>query len=464
MSFYYPQAAMTLRVVWEDFGRDQVASLQQVYALPIVARRVTVNINDYTQADSFDCEIDYKQFPFDPRTIRACGVTISMQNMGKLFQDNNALNQIIPNENNTVFIGFADEEGIKLDEQSRVVRLEGRDFTALLIDEKYRGGPIDLNRTVDQILSQLLVELPSNLQAKLSLDNRVIGALPNLGQFAPDFNEMGTKKNTKRNESYWDVIQDLVSRAGLIAYIELDRLVISKPRVLYDKKQAKRFIYGKNLKTLEFKRKIGRMKNFNIVVRSLLVESKQVIEAVIPEESKDDWSLATGIPQKRIQIPNMNADGTPGEPKDAPFIAFRVSNIGSKDQLIEVAQKIYEEIGRQQIEGSFMTQEMETVDGQNRCFDILLLRNGTPVSIEIDQGDLKGLSKAGSTSEKVKFLTQRCYEPKVAQVLAESLGRFPMIFYTKSVKFTIDQENGFQIDVDFINFIETPTRGLGLGG
>jgi hypothetical protein len=385
-----------------------------------------------------------------------------MQDMGKLYSGNNALNQIIANASNTMFIGFADEEGIRFDEESRVVRLEGRDFTSLLIDEKYREGPLELSRPLDAILTELLGQLKAT--TKIVLDNRVVGELPNLGQIAPDFNELGTKKNTKRNESYWDVIQDIVTRAGLIAYIELDRLVLSKPRVLYDAKQAKRMIYGKNLKNLEFKRKIGRMKNFNIVVRSLLVETKEVIETIIPEEGTDEWSKATGIPQKRVQIPQINADGSKGESKDAPFLSFRVANVNSKAHLTEVGQKVYEEIGRQQLEGTLMTQEMRAVDGRNVCFDLLKLRNGTPISVEIDQGDMRGLTRIKSTGDRVKFLVTRCYSPKVAQVLAETLGRFPMIFYTKSVKFTIDQETGFKMDIDFINFIETPTRGLGIGG
>lgn len=460
MSLYFPQAAATLRVLWEDFGQGTVAKLQEYYVLNVIPKRALVNINDYTQADTFELEIDYKQFPFDPRAIRSCGVTIHMEDMKKPY-DGTEITRIKPSEDNARFVGFADEEGITFDDSSRVVRLEGRDLTSLLIDEKYRGGPVDLGRPLDVVLRQLLDQLQST--TPLALDNRVQGTLPTIAQFAPDFGAMATKKNVKKDETYWDVIQDLAARAGLIAYIELDKLVLSKPRVLYADQAITRMIYGKNLRRLEFKRKIGRLKNFNVIVRSLKVESKQVIDAKIPEDATESWSRATGIPNRRVQIQQLKADGTKDEPKDAPFLAFRVPNIGSKAQLTEIGQNIYEDLSRQQIEGSMETYEMEAIDSVGNCANLLELRNGSPVSVDIDQGDLEGLNRQKTVEERTRFLIDRCYDPKVASVLANTLGRFNMTFYTKAVKFTIDRETGFRLDLDFINFIETPTRSLNLG-
>lgn len=460
MSVYYPQASLTLRVRWEDFGNEADAKLQSVYSLPIVARRISVNINDYTQADTFEAEIDYKQFPFDPRSIRACGVTVSMQDMKKVFQGS-ALEQIKPNAENTIFLGFADEESIVFDDDKRVVKLEGRDFTSLLIDRKYLRGPIDLTKKLDTLLTEILADLAE--VAEIKLDNRVPGELPVLGKFATQFTSAAQKKNVKLDENYWEVIQDLVGRAGLIAYIELDKLVLSTPRVLYDRNKAKRFIYGRNIKDLEFKRKLGRKKNFNVLVRSLNVDKKEVLEAEIPKEASDTWARDTGVPQRRIQIPVINADGSPGTPKDAPIIALRVANVADKPQLVKIGEQIYEELGRQQIEGSFKTREMETKDVQNVCFNLMKLRNGTPLQIDIDQGDLNGVNRIDSVSKKAQFLVSRCYDRKVAQVLAETLSnpRFNGPFYTKAVQFTLDSESGMEIKVDFINFIELPPQLAG---
>jgi hypothetical protein len=244
MSIYYPQGALTLRVRWEDFGSKD-SKLVDDYTLRILARNITVEITDYTEADTFQAEIDFKSFPFDPRSIRSCGVTIHIEDKGKIF-DGNELDLLEPSEENIVFIGFADEESISFDDNSRVVKMSGRDYTSLLLDiKRIVPEPLPLTKPVDQIIKMLLNEQKAT--DKIEIELRGIDSLPTLSELAPDFNETTSAKNPKRNESYWDLIQHLLERAALIGYIELESLVITKPRNLYQRKNIKQFIYGKNL-------------------------------------------------------------------------------------------------------------------------------------------------------------------------------------------------------------------------
>lgn len=427
-----------------------------------------VSINDYSTADTFELEIDYKNFPFDPRSLRSVGVSIAMQDSKKLFNQDNSLNTLKVTDQNLMFIGFADDESIKFDDTSRSVTLEGRDFTSLLIDRKFLLGTLNLEQPLDQVIQGLLDSLDET--RPLEIDNRTGSALPVLSSFWGDKGELSGKKNAKDNESYWDVIQDVVARAGLIAYVELDRLVITRPRVLYSNAQPKRFVFGKNLKSLEYKRKLGRRKNFNIVVRSLNLETKEVLEARIPAEATDAWAKETGISNLEIKTPELDKDGKPlpeDQLKPAPYMAFRIPNVANKDQLIKIGQETYEEIGRQQIEGSFETSEMRTSwqkeQGKSTVeeFDILKLRNGTPVLIEMDQGDLKGLNSIDDVEARRRFLVSRGYQSKAALALAETLSnpRLNGPLYTKAVSFTMDAQNGFSCSVEFINFIQTASSG-----
>lgn len=456
MSFFYPQAVMTLRVRWENFDNEGDTILKKDYKLQVLAQRVRVQINDYTKADTFEADIDYKNFPFDPRCIRALGVTVHMEDKKKIFKSNNALNLIVPSPDNTIFQGFADEESMDFDEINRMVRLSGRDFTALLIDAPYDGKAIDLGIPLDTAITQILSGLESVKQ--LVVDNRTGGDLPTIAKFAPDFSPLGKSRSGKKKEFVWDVIQDLVQRASLIAYIELDKLVITKPRVLYSDITPTKFIYGKNLRTLGLKRKLGRDKGINIVVRSLNLEQKTVIEAKIPEEATAEWANSIGVSRKPQIIQKVD---TKGEIKDetAPYIAFNVPNVVSKDQLVEIGQGIYEEMGRQQLEGNLETLDMCSIqDGVE--VNLLTLRNGSPVKIEIDQGDLKGLKRLTSESERVRFLKSRCYKDDVARAFARSMGRFATRFYTKSVEYTMDKDEGYSMRLEFINFIELGNKGL----
>jgi len=458
MAVFYPQAAMTLRVIWEDFGLQENVKLNEVYSFPVLARNVKVSINDYTKADTFSASIDYKNFPFDPRTIRALGVTIHIEDREKIFQINNQLDLIKPSKENTVFQGYADTENISLDESDRTVTIEGRDFTALLIDRQYFGGPIAHTKPIDKVLEDLLAQLPEALELKL--DNRTGETLPTLSQLYGGKQPEQEKKNQKRKQSYWDVIQKIIALSGLIAYIELDQLVITKPRNLYSDSVGKEklFIFGKNLKSLDFKRKLGRQKGYNVRVLSANLEEKTIFDVKIPEDATEEFVGRLGIKKERIKLPTIKSDGTKAkeeESKPAPFYTFRIADLQNKDQAVKMGEEIFEEISRQELEGSLTTKEMTLCETDGKTiFDATKFRNGTPITIEIDQGDLKDLDMSASKGDIKKFLIKRCYAPVIADALAETLKKINTPFYTRSVQMTVDQNDGFTLDVDFINYID----------
>lgn len=457
MSLYYPQGAVTLRIHWEDYGNTDNKILNDIYKLPVLARNIEVNINDYTEADTFSCEIDYKTFPFDPRTIRSVGVIIHMEDKKSIFKGN-SLNKIEATDENIVFTGFADEESITFDDTTRVVRFEGRDFTALFIDAKYLGKPISLSQPLDKIIQFLIDDQKST--KKIEIENRTEEELPVLSKLAPTLDEKMAIKNIKKNESYWSIIQDLIERAGLIAFIELDKLIISKPQKIYNRVKSKQFIYGNNIKRLEYKRKIGRYKGFNIKVVSINLALKKLESVKIPEDATDE-----NIKGPTVTIVQIDKDGNKIEPpKDAPFLTFRIPDISSRDHLIKVGEKIFEELGRQQIEGSLETFEMEVPELTGKVLKGKVLetipvkfstiRNGTPIVITLKQSDLDGIRTISTLGERKKFLLKRQYDPEVAEAFAQSMNKTSPLFYTKSVKFTINQDKGFKMKLDFINFIE----------
>jgi hypothetical protein len=477
MAYFYPQAALTLGVIWEDFKFSSDAALQKVYTFAVMAKNVTVNINDYMTADTFEAEVDFKMFPFDPRMIRALRVTVHMQDIGHLAPGQAALSSLQRSTANTVFVGFADEESMTFDEDKRTVRIQGRDMTSLLIDRKYTGAPIALTDRVDIAVQNLLNQIPETAHTDKSQGLQVVlrgikaDDLPVLASFMANDgdHQLNGHMNADRHETYWEKIQDIMARASLLCFVELDQLVITTPRTLYDASQARVFVYGSNIKNLSMKRKIGRKKNFNVIVRSLV--GKQVIEVKIPLEATAEWCTATGITQGEVKLPEAGPDGSPIDPKDwkpAPYMAFQVRNCKDRDHLIKIAEDIYEEVGRQQLEGSFVTRDMKVLQGTDRSslVDVLKIRNSTPVQIVIDMGDMRGISSLVLTGKdgnvigpnvpaRRQFLIDRGYEPSVASAFASSMDKFANVFYTKAVKFTLDAENGFEAEIEFLNFIDT---------
>lgn len=501
MSVYYPQGVVVLRVLLEDFSTKSVR-LQKPYKWTVIAKELTVNLNSYLEADTFDCTIDYKNLPFDPRIIRSLGVSIHIENKKQIFDlaKGGGLDPITPTKDNVVFQGFADTDAITLDDNSRTVKIEGRDFTSLLIDREYLGDPIYLTKPVNQIIRDLLDQIP---QTKVDpadkgqgLEIELLGLeeseLPTIANLTTGKGPMDGAKNARKKRSYWDKIQELVNDSGLIAYISIDKLVITKPRNLYDRAKSKVFVYGRNIKNLEFQRKLGRQKGFNVRVVSLNLKDKKLEEARIPEEASDEWIKDIGIKKEAIRLPvakvagvdNQEQGATEPEGEVAPYMTFKVSqDITSKEQLVKIGEKIYEELGRQQIEGKLSTMEMkvfspESPNTVDRFFDATKFRIGTPIEIRIDQGDLEGLNRllapAARNKQKeeeaaksieqrqraiVDFLRRRGYvgeKGQIAEAMAEALTRFDTPFYTKAVTFTLSQDKGFSMDLDFINFVEIP--------
>lgn len=461
---------MTLRIRFEDFGTDDPI-LTDIYTLRVLARNLTVEINDYTEADTFTCEIDYKSFPFDPRNIRSCGVTIHVEDREKIFSGN-SLDLLQPRESNTLFTGFADEESIAFNDDSRVVTMEGRDFTALFLDEKrINTTPIPLARPVNEIIQTLINEQQATKELEVELRLGTQTDLPTLSQLAPDFNPVTANRNPKRNETYWDIIQSIAEKAGLIVFVELSKVILSKPQALYNRENTIQCIYGYNLKTLNFRRKLGRQRGFNIKVVSLNIEEKRTVEAKLPEEAKDSEFISR-FGNTRITIEQLDKDGKKIEPpKDADFLTFRVADIASKDHLIVVGEKIYEELSRQEIEGSLMTREMampraakKSSTGQVLKADVVsfnTIRNGTPIEVIMEQDDLNKIKTISSLAERRKYLIRQGYQPEIAEAFAQTMNKQHHIFYTKSVKFQVGQDDGFQMDIDFINFIELDNSTLG---
>lgn len=476
MSLYYPQGAITFDVRWEDFGSGDEA-LDKVDKMQILARSFTVELNDYNEADKFQCTIDYNSFPFDPRCIRALGVQVCLEDRGTIFKDN-SLDLLVPSEENTIFIGFADESSIQFDDSTQTVDIEGRDFTSLFIDQKrVRTDPVPLTKRVDLIIQDIINEQEATKAIKIELRDIDENQIPVLSKVAEDFNPTKTVKNQRRKETYWDIIQSILSRTGLVGFIELDKFVITKPQNIYSKKELKQFIWGGNIKDLSFTRKLGRSKNFNVKVVSLNLKDKVIIEAKLPEDAPDKvFIYIEGVKteitnpfiqefgSKRITTPQLDKDGKKIEPeKDSDFISFRIPNVTDKDQLIEIGQGIYEEMSRQQIEGSLKTYEMEIpeeLERQNgsvmetRPVSFNKIRNGSAVHILLSKNEISGVNSASSLVDKVKFLRARGYPEKIAHAFASSLNRINTPFYVKSVTFNLSQEDGFEMDIDFVNFID----------
>ena len=175
MTISYPQAAVVLRIVWEDFG-TRSPELSQVYTFEVLPKRVSVSLNNYKEADTFDVELDYRVFPLDPRFIRSCQITIHIENMERLVDERGKAVRIQPrapstgDKHNTVLMGFVDTHNIDLNDNTKTVLMKGRDFTSLYTDIPWTGKAVPLSQSVDKVIEGIIAQLKTT--GDIKVENR----------------------------------------------------------------------------------------------------------------------------------------------------------------------------------------------------------------------------------------------------------------------------------------------------
>ena len=525
MSYYYPRAAIELRILPEDFELTSDPTTQQITKVQVVPRSVTINRNDYKTADTFTAEIDYTSFPFDPRTIRACGIVIYMQDMEKLYNDDGSINEIIPGAptandptiSNAVFIGWVDEDEIEFDDNGRKVTFKGRDTTALLIDQKYTsqkgvftpgnvppsiaavpsitkkvGGPFNAGVPLDKAIKNLLSSYPATSEIQVYASPGT--TMPILSAQDPSFGQpLGGALNTGggKRETYWDLIIDLAGRAGLICYMGIGQnadgdiaptiyLVTPKDQGLnIDPTTGQqstetvddiKIVYGQNVKNLKLHRKIGRMKNFNIMVISR--NQKTVVSARIPLEATQSWCTKYGITRAEVNIPSLMPDGSVdgSQRRVAPYMAFPIPRVATKAALIQIGQTLYEQYSLQQLEGEFTTHEMlgrgttkdSSVDNKSSftTYDMTQIKKGQTLCIEINSDDLQEISRFVVPADRTQYLVAKGYDPQVADLFSKTIGKMSPRFQIKSYRMTMDHESGWDLNIQFYNLIDNTYRTL----
>jgi len=72
MPTYYPRAWAVMRVYFDDFTGEGSKSIE----IETVPSEMTVHLNGYRQADTFDLSFDARHLPMTPELIRAIGVSL----------------------------------------------------------------------------------------------------------------------------------------------------------------------------------------------------------------------------------------------------------------------------------------------------------------------------------------------------------------------------------------------------
>lgn len=485
---------------------------ERTIGVDVVPISSSIQRNGLMEADTAEVTFDYRTVPIDPRVIRACFLdlvigTVSASDFefgvaGITRDDGSPLSlvarrpgQDVQLGSTTRFVGYVDDWNISADEGDTVT-VRARDMTAPLIDLKLPTGiTIDLQIPLADGVQGLVDAFASTRGMKVVFGNPGAESLvpfgrgdrgPIPGDAVPRPRKARRGRQARRAKSgdtamsVWDHIVDTVVATGYLPIIRGLALYLIEPRTFYQgSASAKKLVYGRNLKKLEYARKIGGVSKVpTIEVRCPDPEIARTRWARAPVVDGQQASGVFGIndPPKANRANNVSPGGSAQE----EIKVIPISGISDGETLERIARSLFEQIGRQEIEGNFSTDDITAFESDDDG-DLLDLQPGDAVEVLVAPlnaastedstnstpgGSVSSLQELTSftVSRRKEFLVGLGYAELAAQRLAEAQEQTHLVttFRVQDVAIDWSQDEGVSIDGDFVNFIvvrESPDAG-----
>lgn len=450
--------------------------------------------NSVKEADQLTLKFKYTDFPMDPRAIRSVSVEFYLgtvkpedhargmrgENRDASFDRGEEPLNVIPDNwvddngkmrTNLRFEGWADKIKISLPEDGQAtVEMECRDNTCLLIKEKRPPQFfMDTEIPIDEAVAKYLT-LFKQCQG-LSVEYRPIGVRddktpPRLkqaskGVYPPNLGPPAAKDGGGSDAgSVLDYLIDCVGSLGHSLRVEGTRIIIQQAQSLLDGLSQQRqddpyvarvteegrwpiraMLWGQNIQTLDVTRDYARNEAKNVEVRCYDPIRKNLLVARYP------------LKEGRVE------SKPPGEGKsDNAWIVRRVSGIRDQATLNNIAREVFENQNRRELEVAVKTKNLASFGGGNSDPDLLDLRPGDDLQIELDanpDSTIGGIEQTLRNEEKRDALINAGFSTKFAAAYIKSYtdGGFQRIFKVREVSADWGDE-GISFDLSAVNFIE----------
>ena len=497
-------------------GQDPDGRFVRSGVIPV---SVEINSNSFRTADTAKLVLNWRDVPFDPRLVRAAGVEIILgvvspedyeAGVGGERNENGQLRSVIRQRpagevagSAIRFAGWVDTWNIGYDsDKGEIVMLECRDFTALFSDtplasnsgiflnvpirdgvqnfidtyNTLRGFPVRYGNPFDP-------DFYSEAQSPVPLD--VLPSLREGTPTAPAAEGAPSRQRRQRRRArsgdqrmnVWDHITDICVQMSLIPIVKEYTLWLCPPRTLFSGQgtgrtgpdSVRRMVYGRNLTSLDFSRKLGGIKVPTIEVRAYDPRLGRQRWARWPTREGERSSGVFGVNEPPRAL-RPNEPGISGATVENRIQTFIVPPCSSGEALARIAGDLFAQIGRQEIEGNFETSDLASWDIRSDTplnpdeADLLKLASGQSVELlvaprdaqrpESTPGTLAELA-ALSVQGRTDYLVRLGWEREVAQRFAEwqEAYGFQTVFRVQNVRLSFDQDEGVKVKADFINYI-----------
>jgi hypothetical protein len=424
---WYPRVEAQLEVVFDGRGTPDSNTLL-VDARP---KSANVSRNGYAEADTWSMEFDARSLPFDPDLIRGCAAAIFMFSADSL---DDRREFAVPA--NRMILGLCDEASLELGKDGQVIRLEGRDATALLLDQEWdprlripAGRPLDV--TVQQIADKA-VPPGGRFHFKVIYESDDRPSPPLVGS-----TRRSTKKQglwVKPGKTYWDVAYQVALDHGFIAFVRDDTIFVTDPRTQTRKslEVAPKLAYGRNLLELKVSRKFGKERIPQITIRTTDPKTRQRVEVVYPARHENP---KTGL----------------GTTKDETAVYPAPAGVFDETDLRHYAKTLYDTMARAEATYHFETKHLTGLDNG---FDLFKLDAGTPVYLGFDPFNAEQM-RVLSAAQRAEHIRSLGYSDRLAEFIADHYDRltqFEEAFYIQEASFGWSNTDGLTISGTAANY------------
>jgi hypothetical protein len=262
---------------------------------------------------------------------------------------------------------------------------------------------------------------------------------------------------------------------GLLPVMDGFTLALIAPRTLYSTSggtalaggggEPRRMVWGRNLRSLSFERVFCGVRAPTIEVRSYDPDQGRTIWARYP--------VAAGQPASGVlgrDVPPAPSRASAVQPSGSANDAIRVmvvQGVTDPGRLAAVARNAFEQIGRQEISGTFETDEVTSYDAPEDAADLLAMNAGDAVELLMAQADSTDAAQeaAGTAStmaeiqamdraRRADYMVALGWPRAVAErfaALQDATG-FQTVFRVQRVTLRFSEE-GFSLSCDFINYV-----------
>lgn len=497
---YYPSCVVHLRIRLDPDARYNLPNAQSVDDLvtagPIptaqlftlqgdgfsrvnglIPMECSVELSSYRKGGKFSFKIPFRDFPIDPRLIKAGSAkiyagTVTAADFARGLAESPPSSQseqlywrrrslLAATDENLLISGPLDPPKYHIASGAVELSFEGRDNVAILADAQITPKlltKLNVNQPIDAVIADILATHP--LVHERRIDPFLVAVQredwPNGVVRSPGTKDGITRVRQKADGqgaqmhpgadptssiSFWDLIVQYCSLVAAVPWFRPDGTLEIRPAItLHDWKRAERY-FDPTVKTPfagNISRTVGepareiayRRMVYGRNVEELTFERKTsgVKARVVQVVSIDDDAEGRGAAQKLLigEFPKKGVDAkgkgdkkqlsavTPdGDKASTDVLRVTVHGIRSQQVLEEIAQGIFNEVMHQEISGHCQTKDLSSFGGVNGDPDLLHLRVGDPVQILVDAA---GFSASNPHVSEVLDHTRRSFEEEVAAI------------------------------------------------